>query len=61
MSISDAVECPYELDGHNPSRQLEAVCDWEQREEKPYFEKVEAWNRKKGKGTREDFLKHLLL
>ena len=59
LSISDAVECPYELDGRNSLRQIKAVCDWEEKEEQCYYERVESWNRKEEAGGKREFLKFL--
>ena len=59
LKISDAVDCPYELDGHNSEANLKAMCSWEDKEEQPYFKKVRSWNRKKQKGGRMEFLEHL--
>ncbi|MDA0745278.1 MAG: YkgJ family cysteine cluster protein [bacterium] len=59
LSISDSVECPYELDGENSLKQIRALCDWEEKEETPYNECVEAWNKKKKPGGRKKFLKFL--
>ena len=59
LSISDSVDCPYELDGHNTPGQIKALCNWEDKEETPYNEKVNAWNRKRKIGGKTKFLKHL--
>ncbi len=59
LDISDAVECPYELDGRNSPDQIRAVCDWEETEEQPYFERVESWNRKGKTGGETEFLRYL--
>jgi Fe-S-cluster containining protein len=59
LSISDAVECPYELDGQNSAEQLKAVCDWEDEEEIPYHDKVKKWNRGKKRSGRRKFLAYL--
>ena len=59
MSISDSVECPYELDGDTSLDKLNAVCRWEGEEEEPYFVKVKEWNRQRKPGGRKAFMKHL--
>ena len=59
LSISDSVECPYELDGYNALGEIRALCVWEEEEENPYFKKIESWNKKKGKGSKEDFFGHI--
>jgi Fe-S-cluster containining protein len=59
LSISDSVDCPYELDGHNTPGQIKALCNWEDKEETPYNEKVNAWNRTRKIGGKTKFLKHL--
>ena len=50
LSISDSVECPYELDGYHALGEIKALCVWEEEEENPYFEKIEIWNKKKKTG-----------
>lgn len=59
LSISQSVECPYELDGANSLTEIKALADWEEKEEDPYFEKLEGWNEKKKKGGKKKFLKFL--
>lgn len=59
LSISQSVECIYELDGHNTVGQIKALCNWEEREEIPYYDKIETWNKKKKNRSRNQFLKHL--
>ena len=46
LSIAEAVECPYDLDGDVSLQQLKANCDWEDEEEIPYHDRVRQWNRK---------------
>ena len=59
LSISQSVECPYELDGHNTLGQIKALCEWEEKEETPYYDKVEVWNKQKKDRGKRKFLKHL--
>ena len=59
LSISNSVECPYELDGNNTPGQIKALCKWEEEEETPYNENIKVWNRKQKLGGKKKFLKHL--
>lgn len=59
LSISQSVDCPYELDGENSLKEIKALADWEEEEENPYFEKLESWNKKKKPGGKKKFLKYL--
>lgn len=59
LGISDAVECPYELDGENSLMQIKAVCDWEESEEQAYFKRLESWNRRERAGGTREFLRYL--
>jgi Fe-S-cluster containining protein len=59
LSISQSVECPYELDGKNELTEIKALADWEAEEENPYFEKLGSWNQKKKLRGRKKFLKFL--
>lgn len=59
LSISDSVECPYELDGQNSPEQIVALCEWETEEEEPYFELVRSWNAKSKRGGPKRFFAHL--
>ncbi|MCZ6632336.1 MAG: YkgJ family cysteine cluster protein [bacterium] len=59
LSISNSVECPYELDGYQTLGEIKALCTWEEEEENPYYEKIEAWNAQKKSGTKKKFLKCL--
>ena len=59
LSISKSVDCPYELDGHNTVTEIKALADWEEREETPYFELLDRWNKKKKPGGKKAFLKFL--
>lgn len=59
LSISQSVECPYELDGQNSLKEIKALADWEEKEENPYLEKLEIWNKKKKVGGKKTFLKFL--
>ncbi len=59
LSISQSVECPYELDGENNLSEIKAMADWEEKEENPYFEKLEQWHERKKTGGKKKFLKFL--
>ena len=59
LSISDSVECPYELDGRNTRAQIKALVDWEDEEEQPYFKLVDTWNAKPKPGSPAKFFAHL--
>ena len=59
LSISQAVECPYELDGANTMQEIKVICDWEEKEETPYHEKVRAWNRDKTAREKRVFVENL--
>lgn len=59
LSISKSVDCPYELDGYNPLGEIRAIAKWEEWEEKPYFDKLDAWNDQKKPGGKKAFLKFL--
>jgi Fe-S-cluster containining protein len=59
LSISNAVECPYELDGQISLEQLKATSIWEDAEEGPYHELVKKWNRRKNRGGKKRFLEFL--
>jgi Fe-S-cluster containining protein len=59
LTISDSVECPYELDGENDPSEIKALCDWEEQEENPYNEMVEKWNNRKRAGGKKKFLKFM--
>ena len=59
LSISDSVECPYELDGRNTKAQIKALVDWEDEEERPYFDLVDKWNAKSNRGGPDRFFAHM--
>lgn len=59
LSISQSVECPYELDGNNSLKEIKAISDWEAHEENPYLAKLDTWNAQKKKGSKTAFLKFL--
>ena len=59
LSISPSVECPYELDGRNTRAQIKALVDWEDEEERPYFDLVDKWNAKSKRGGPARFFAHL--
>ena len=59
LSISDSVECLYELDGHNTTKELKALCTWEEKEEEPYYEKLKEWNRKRKRKGKKKFLTYI--
>ena len=61
LSISDSVECPYELDGRNTPAQIKALVDWEDEEEQPYFALVDKWNAKSTPDGPSGFFAHLQL
>ena len=59
LSISDSVECPYELDGENDPEEIKALCDWEEEEENPYNDLVDKWNESEKSKGKKQFLKYL--
>ena len=56
LSISQSVDCPYELDGYNPTGEIRAIAKWEEWEEEPYYAKIEKWNAPKKVGSKKAFL-----
>ena len=59
LEINDAVECPFERDGHNTLREIKRIHFWDDAQDDTYFTKVRAWNRRRPYGTEKEFLAYL--
>lgn len=59
LTISDSVDCPYELDGHYTKLGIRKLSEWEDDQDEPYFALVRAFNSLTIKKTPATFLDFL--